>query len=228
MQKTLTVLALGCLAATSASAQEASKWQFYFEAGPKISQFRTQASSSSYSPQGNPSLFSADERKVKVRDTFSGYLQVKTFTPLSERVLLSGTAGLDMQHLNYRTGYTQRVINSTITAYDNEHISRLLTRARVDWGLYYRVKLGQSGQLMPGVAVGQMINLSRDGYSYTYLQPGIYFTTDRLLLSVTASDTPYNVLIPGASRFEGLLNGPYTYEAEYRIRELQLGIGARF
>ncbi|UYZ60839.1 hypothetical protein [Hymenobacter latericus] len=221
-------LLLGSLAAAPAMAQEPAKWQFYFEGGPKVSQFRTMAHSGSYSPQQGSNLYTEADRRVQVRNTFSAYAQAKAFKPLSERVVLAITGGLNMQHLNYRTGYTERVVNSMITSYDSEHISRLLTRASLDWGLYYRVKLGEAGQLMPGIAVGQMINLSRNGYSYTYLQPGVYYTSNRLLLSATVSDTPYNVLIPGASRFEGVLAGPYISETEYRIREIQVGIGARF
>lgn len=212
----------------TATAQDVSKWSFYFEAGPKVSQFRTQASGGQYFPQSGQPLFSETDRRVTVRNTFSGFMNVKGFRPLSEHLVLSGTVGLDMQHLNYRTGITQTGSNGSITAYGSEHISRLLSRARADFGLHYAFRLGESGRLMPGVSIGQMVNLSRDGYSYTFIQPGLYYTTDRLLLGLTVSDTPYNVLIPGASRFEGDLNGAYTYEAEYRIREFQLSVGAKF
>lgn len=212
----------------AASAQDTAKWSFYFEAGPKISQFRTQASGGQYFPQAGRPQFPESDRRVTVRNTFSGFMNVKGFRPLSEHLVLSGTVGLDMQHLNYRTGSTITGSNTYVTAYGSEHISRLLSRARADFGLHYAFRLGESGRLMPGVSVGQMVNLSKDGYSYTFIQPGLYYTTDRLLLGLTASDTPYNVLIPGASRFQGDLNGAYTYEAEYRIRELQLSIGAKF
>ncbi|QNE40600.1 hypothetical protein F1C16_14020 [Hymenobacter sp. NBH84] len=205
-----------------------TKWAFYFEAGPKISDFRAMSYGGTYSPRSASLVFPEDQRKITIRNTFSGFMQVKAFKPLSERVVLAATLGLDMQHLNYKTGYTQTVVNDIITAYENQHISRLLARARADWGIYYRFNLGTSAHLMPGVAVGQMVNLSHNGYSYTFIQPGLYFTNDWLLLSATVSDTPYNVLIPGASRFEGELNGPYTYDAEYRIREFQLSVGAKF
>ncbi|UOR05450.1 hypothetical protein MUN82_21305 [Hymenobacter aerilatus] len=224
----LLTVAAALLSRQSVAQYTPTKWEFYFEAGPKISDFRTTAYGGTYSPQSASPIFSDADRKITVRNTFSGFMQVKAFKPLSERIVLAGTLGLDMQHLNYKTGYTQTVINDYITSYEQEHISRLLTRARADWGIYYRFNLGTSAHLMPGVAVGQMVNLSQDGYSYTFIQPGLYFTNNRLLLSATVSDTPYNVLIPGASRFEGELNGPYTYDAEYRIREFQLSVGAKF
>lgn len=215
---TLAIVLSAALGLThTAAAQETTKWQFYFEAGPKISAFSRQAYSGT------------TESEVQVRNTFSGFADVKAFKPLSRHVILSGTVGLDMQHLNYLSGYTQTVESSVVTSYSQEHVSRLLTRARVDWGIHYQVKLGESGRLLPGVSVGQMINLSKDGYSYTFIQPGIYFTNDRLLLSFTASDTPYNVLIPGASAFEGTyLNKSISSRTEFRIREFQLGIGAKF
>jgi hypothetical protein len=224
----LLTLAGTLLGRQSAAQDSPTKWQFFFEAGPKISDFRAMSYGGTYRPQSASPSFSEADRKVTIRNTFSGFMQVKGFKPLSEHIVLSGTLGLDMQHLNYKTGYTQTVVNDIITAYDNQHVSRLLTRARADWGIHYRFNIGASGHLMPGVSVGQMVNLSKDGYSYTFIQPGLYFTNDRLLLSATVSDTPYNVLIPGASHFEGVLNGPYTYDAEYRIREFQLGIGAKF
>lgn len=224
----LLTLAGALLSRHSAAQDTPNKWRFYFEAGPKISDFRAMSYGGTYRPQSASPSFSEADRKVTIRNTFSGFMQVKAFKPLSEHVVLSGTLGLDMQHLNYKTGYTQTVVNDIITAYDNQHISRLLTRARADWGIHYQFNIGATGHLMPGVSVGQMVNLSKDGYSYTFIQPGLYFTNDRLLLSATVSDTPYNVLIPGASHFEGVLNGPYTYDAEYRIREFQLGIGAKF
>ncbi|WP_426493105.1 hypothetical protein [Hymenobacter sp. 102] len=230
MKRAFTVIALlGALGgfAHSATAQDSSKWSFYFEAGPKISDFRTTSYGGSYFPTAQPA-FPETDRRVTVRNTFSGFMNVKGFRPLSEHLLLSGTVGLDMQHLNYRTGYTQTGSNGIVTAFGNDHISRLLTRARADFGLHYAVRVGQSGRLLPGVSIGQMVNLSKDGYSYTFIQPGLYFTTDRLLLGATVSDTPYNVLIPGASHFEGDLNGRYSYDAEYRIREFQLSVGAKF
>ncbi|MDU0369266.1 hypothetical protein ACFPAF_02570 [Hymenobacter endophyticus] len=231
MKRTFTSLSLLCAAlrfSGTAAAQDTAGWKFYFEAGPKITDFRTTSYGGTYSPQSGSTYFSEEDRRVSVRNTFSAFMDVKAFRPLSERLVLSGTVGLDMQHLNYRTGYTQTTSNSVVTAYGNEHISRLLTRARADFGLHYQVRLGESGRLLPGVSVGQMVNLSKDGYSYTFIQPGLYFTNDRLLLSATVSDTPYNVLIPGASHFEGELQGPYTYDAEYRIREFQLSVGAKF
>ena len=231
MKRTLTILSLVCAAlglSGKAAAQDAGGWKFYLEAGPKITDFRTTSYGGSYAPQSGTSFSDEKDRQVSVRNTFSAFVDVKAFRPLSERLVFSGTLGLDMQHLNYRTGYTQTSSNGIITAYGNEHISRLLSRARVDFGLHYQIRLGEAGRLLPGVSVGQMVNLSKDGYSYTFIQPGLYFTNDRLLLSATVSDTPYNVLIPGASRFEGNLRGPYTYDAEYRIREFQLSVGAKF
>lgn len=203
--------------ARPAAAQESPKWQFYFEAGPKVSAFRTM----SYS--------GTDNARPELRNTFSGFADVKAFKPLSNRVVLSGTVGIDMQLLNFRTGYKESFPASGITSYSREHVSRLLTRARVDWGVHYQFNVGESGHLMPGVSVGQMINLSQKGYSYTFIQPGIYFTNDRLLLSLTASDTPYNVLIPDASQFASTYRGnPISSESEFRVRELQFSIGAKF
>lgn len=201
----------------TAAAQDSPKWQFYFEAGPKITQFRSM-SYSGYS-----------EAQPTLRNTFSGFADVKAFKPLSNHLVLSGTVGLDMQLLNFRTGYTESYPAPGITAYTQQHISRLLTRARVDWGLHYQFKVGESGQLMPGVSIGHMINLSQQGYGYTFIQPGLYFTNDRLLLSLTASDTPYNVQIPGASQIVSIRQGqPVVNESEFRVRELQVSIGAKF
>ncbi|MBG8554106.1 hypothetical protein [Hymenobacter guriensis] len=222
-----TLLGATLSASHTAAAQDAAPWKVYLEGGGKVSAFRTTSYGGSYQPQGTyPSP--EEDRKITVRNTFSGFLQVKGFKEVAKRLTLSGTVGLDMQHLNYRTGYTETFSNGTITAYGRDHISRLLSRARVDIGFYYPVRIGESGRLLPGIALGQMVNLSEQGYSYTFLQPGIYFTNDRLLLSATVSETPYNVLIPGASHMEGQLRGTYTYDAEYRIREFQLGFGAKF
>lgn len=226
MQKKATLAVIGfiacCLSAQESRAQDAAPWRLYFEAGPKISQFRA----TSYGGTGN--LGGMESSNVEVRNTFSGFTDVKAFKPLSNRVVLSATVGLDMQLLNYRTPYTETYSGNGISAYSRQHISRLLTRARVDWGLHYQIKVGESGYLLPGVTVGQMINLSENGYSYTFLQPGLYYTSDRLLVSFTASDTPYNVLIPGASRFVSTYRGnTFTSESEFRIRELQVSIGAK-
>ncbi|RSK35304.1 hypothetical protein [Hymenobacter metallilatus] len=215
---TTTVLLASALGlAQSAAAQQTNKWQFYFEAGPKISQFR----STSYSGYS--------ETQPELRDTFSGFADVKAFKPLANRLLMSGTVGLDMQLLNFKTGYTESYPATGITFYSQEHISRLLTRARVDWGLHYHIRLGENGHLMPGISVGQMINLSQKGYSYTFVQPGLYFTNNRLLLSLTASDTPYNVQIPEASRIVSTYRGnPVVSQSEFRVRELQLSVGTQF
>lgn len=222
------LLCIGLGVTHVATAQNTTPWRFYFEGGGKVSDFRATSYGGSYQPQSGAPLFSQEDRVITVRNTFSGFVQAKGFKELGQHLTLSGTVGLDMQHLNYRTGYTETFSGSGITAYGREHISRLLSRARVDFGLHYQVRIGESGRLLPGVAVGQMVNLSKDGYSYTFIQPGIYFTNDRLLLSATVSETPYNVIIPGASHMTGQLQGAYTYDAEYRIREFQLGVGAKF
>ncbi|GGG30584.1 hypothetical protein [Hymenobacter glacieicola] len=220
MQKKFTLAslsALACLSAHVGVAQDTASWRVYLEAGPKITQFRAM----SYS--------GTEESLPQVRDTYSGFADVKAFKPLSNRVVLSGTVGVDMQLLNFKTGYTESFPAPGITSYSREHISRLLTRARLDWGIHYQFNLGESGHLMPGVSFGQMINLSKKGYSYSFIQPGLYYTTDRLLLSFTASDTPYNVLIPEASKFESTYRGrAISSESEFRVRELQLSVGAKF
>ncbi|UOQ78391.1 hypothetical protein MUN84_07385 [Hymenobacter sp. 5516J-16] len=220
MQKKVTLAALSawaCLSAHVGAAQDTTNWRVYVEAGPKITQFRTMSYSGS------------EDAQPEMRDTYSGFVDVKAFKPLSNRVVLSGTVGVDMQLLNFRTGYQESFPAPGITSYSREHISRLLTRARLDWGIHYQFNLGESGHLLPGVSFGQMINLSKNGYSYSFIQPGLYFTNDRLLLSFTASDTPYNVLVPEASKFESTYRGrAISSESEFRVRELQFSVGAKF
>ncbi|RYU84274.1 hypothetical protein [Hymenobacter persicinus] len=228
------LLACGGLTSLSARAQSttpaeaAPKWQFYFEAGPKLTSIKINEGGAS-AAYPKPSYDYERDVKPQMRNTVSSFADVKGFHALSRRLVLSSTVGLDMQHLNFKTGIREEFAGGGFTSYTRTHVSRLLTRARVDFGLHYQFNLGEKGHLLPGVALGQMINLSKNGYGYTFVQPGLYFTNDRLLFSLTAATTAYNVLIPEASTFASTYNAQQvTGNFEFRVREVQLGIGARF
>jgi hypothetical protein len=209
-------------------AQESTPWRLYAEAGPKINVFDLTSSGASATYPKPGYNFAADVAP-EIDKTFSSFASLKAFKPLTRHLVFSGTVGLDMQHLDVRTGLQETGATGAATRYERAHISRLLARARVDWGLHYQVKINETAHLLPGVSVGQMVNLSKNGYSYTFLQPGLYFTTNRLLLSLTASTTPYKVRIPGVSTFSSTYNAEQvTADFEFTVYDVQLGIGAKF
>lgn len=221
-------LVISILWARTGLAQDSTPWRLYVEAGPKLSDFNLSSSAASATYQKPGYNFAADV-EPKLDKTFSSFLSLKAFKSLTRRLVFSGTVGLDMQQLEVRTGLQETGATGAFTRYERAHISRLLTRARVDWGLHYQFMVGKTAQLLPGVSVGQMVNLSRNGYSYTFVQPGLYFTNNRLLLSLTASTTPYKVRIPEVSTFSSTYNAQQvTADFEFTINEVQFGIGANF
>ena len=201
-----------------------AKWQLYLEAGPKASRFRNVY-------QGTTSLVPGgaapgNYRVFKVDNTVAAFADVKAFRPLSRHLLFSATAGLDMQQLDFVTSW-----RSSLPGYPSggaeEHVVRLLTRVRLDAGLHAAVGLGSAGELRPGVSLGQMVNVSKNGFSYSYVQPELCYANGRLLLSARASFMPYNTAIPDLDAIARRDDRPVVERQEFRISEFQLGVGVK-
>ena len=56
--------------------------------------------------------------------------------------------------------------------------------------------LAWAGGLRSGVALGQMLNVSKNGFSYSHVQGELAYAVGRVLLSARASIMPYNTAIP--------------------------------
>lgn len=223
----------GCVAASSAQAQsavpapaaDAPKWQLYAEAGPKASRFTNVAyhtTALAFIPNGYLPDYN---REFQVDNTYAAFADVKAFRYLSKHLVASGSAGLDMQQLDFTT--TTRAALPPFRVGGGEHVVRLLTRVRVDAGLHLALGLGQAGQLLPGVSLGQMINVSKNGYGYSFVQPELCYTHGNLLVSVRASFMPYNTAIPDIEEITQRDDRPVVESNEYRVSELALALGVK-
>ena len=221
----------GCLAAATIQAQttapttDAPKWQLYAEAGPQVSRFQNVVYGTNYLDFVAQGGFSEYRREFQVDNTYAAFADVKAFRYLSKHLVASGSAGLDMQQLDIAT--TTRATTPPFRSGGGEHVVRLLTRVRVDAGLHYALGLGPASHLLAGLSLGQMINVSKNGYSYSFVQPELSYTHGNLLVSARASFMPYNTTLPDIEEITRRDNRPVVERYEYRVAELALGIGIK-
>lgn len=229
--KFLLALTSCAVAITTAGAQTlpeppaaAPKWQLYFEAGPKGSQFRNVYQGTTTLVPGGPD--SGTYRVFRVDNTVSAFASVKAFCPLSRHLLVSAATGLDMQQLDFVTSWRASRPGS-FAGGGEEHVVRLLSRVRLEAGLHAAMGLGTAGELRPGVSLGQMLNVSNNGFSYSYVQPELCYAAGRLLLSARASFMPYNTTIPDIDAIARRDDRAVVERQEFRITEFQLGLGVK-
>ncbi|MFC6225481.1 hypothetical protein ACFP2F_19700 [Hymenobacter artigasi] len=224
----LFLLLSGCALASTAAAQvapvpETPKWQFFAEAGPKTSLFRnTVQSTNALTPGGYPSDY---YRSFQVDNTYAAFADVKAFRYWSKHLAASGSMGLDLQQLDITT--TTTLTGAPFRTSQGEHVVRLLTRVRIDAGLHAALGLGTAGQLLPGISIGQMVNVSKNGYSYSYVQPELCYLHGNLLVSVRASFAPYNTTLPDVEAISRRDDRAVVERTEYRVTDLAVGIGVR-
>lgn len=221
-----------CLAARAASAQAlppvspaAPGWQLYAEAGPKASWFRNVYHGTS-SLVFAPGYVSDYYREFQVSNTYAAFADVRAYKALAPHWLVSGTAGLDMQQLDFTTTW-RAALAPRADDLVREHVVRLLTRVRLDAGLHYAIGLGKAGQLRPGVSLGQLVNVSRNGFGYTFFQPELSYAYHQVVLAARASFMPYNTTIPDVDDIARRDERVVVERNEYRISELQLSIGIK-
>ena len=88
--------------------------------------------------------------------------------------------------------------------------------------------LAWAGGLRSGVALGQMLDVSKNGFSYSYAQGEVGYAVGRVLLSARASIMPYNTAIPDVESIARRDASRASVERnEYQISELSLGVGVR-
>ena len=229
------LLVLGaCLTASAAQAQtsnpttdapEASKWQFFAEGGPKFSQFKNTYHSSNnlaFVPNGYVSDYSRD---FQLDNTYAAFAGVKALRYLTKHLVASGGAGLDMQQLDFTT--TTRSLFPPFRTSQGEHVVRLLTRVRVDAGLHAAFGLGAASQVLAGLSLGQQVNVSRNGYSNSFVQPELTFTHGKVLVAARASFMPYNTTLPDVEEITRRDGRPVVERNEYRVSEFSLSLGVR-
>jgi len=130
-----------------------------------------------------------------------------------------------MQQLDIAT--TTRTTTPPFRSGGGEHVVRLLTRVRVDAGLHVALGLGAAGQLLPGVSLGQMVNVAKNGYSYSFVQPELHYTLGNVLVSARASFMPYNTTLPDIEEISRRDGRAVVERNEYRVNEFSLAIGVR-
>lgn len=158
-------------------------------------------------------------------NTYATFADVKAFRYLSKHLVASGSAGLDMQQLDI--GTTTRTITFPFRFGGGEHVVRLLTRVRADAGLHYALEQRPASHLLAGVSLGQMINVSKNGYSYSFVQPELCYTHGNLLVLARASFMPYNTTLPDIEEITRRDGRTVIQRNEYRVAELALGIGIK-
>ena len=86
--------------------------------------------------------------------------------------------------------------------------------------------LAWAGGLRSGVALGQMLNVSKNGFSYSYVQGELAYAVGRVLLSARASIMPYNTAIPDVESIARRdADRVFSERKHHFIRGLILGIG---
>jgi hypothetical protein len=222
------VMASSALAQTSTlltNDADAPKWQFFAEAGPKYSQFKNTYHSTNnlaFLPNGYVADYS---REFQVDNTYAAFAGVKALRFLSKHVVASGSAGLDMQQIDFTT--TTRSLFPPYRTSQGEHVVRLLTRLRVDGGLHYALGLGTASHLLVGASLGQQVNVSRSGYSYSFVQPELSYMRGNVLVSARASFMPYNTTLPDVEEIARRDERPVVERNEYRVTEFSLSLGVR-
>ncbi len=224
----------GLLASQGARAQEASPilpnppspWRLYVEAGPKVSIFENTYRSSTYLV---PTIFNPTTtyyRNFEVRNTIEAFAGVKALRQLGRHWQFAGGLGLDMQQLDFTTSWRLGNEPASSSAFEREHVVRLLTRVRVEAGANFAINLGDS-QLLPGLGLGQQLNISRNGFGYSFGQASLSFAHGPLLVSFSSTFTPYNLTIPDVDDIARRDERPTVERNEYRITELRLGVGVK-
>ena len=72
-----------------------------------------------------------------------------------------------------------------------------------------------------------MVSVSKNGYSYSYVQPELCYTRGPLLVSARASFMPYNTALPDVEAIARRDGRTVVERNEYRVSELALAIGVR-
>ena len=213
--------------APAPATEAAPKWELYLEAGPKASIFTNVQRGTTLLDPSLSGTLDPYAREFTVDNTVSAFADVKAFRPIARHLLFGASAGLDMQQLDFSTAY--RATRPGYRSFpDGERVVRLLTRVRLDAGLHAAIGLGRAGELRPGLALGQMLSVSKSGFSYSYAQGELGYAVGRVLLSARASIMPYNTTIPDVESIARRDAGRASVERnEYRISELSLGIGVR-
>jgi hypothetical protein len=216
--------AIAQTAPDATSAPVTSKWQVYAEAGPSASRFVNYSHGTTTLVPGG--AFSPYSREFKVDNTVAAFADVKALHYLTRHLVFAGSAGLDMQQLDFTTTW-----RATVPGYPNggsgERVVRLLTRVRVDAGLHAALGLGRAGQLLPGVSLGQLVSVSKNGFSYSIVQPELCYAVGPVLLSARASFMPYNTTIPDIDDIARRDGRAVVEREEYRISEFRIGIGVK-
>lgn len=224
---------VGCASASSAFAQTlpepipataATKWQVYVEAGPSASRFVNYTNSRTTLEPGAtvPPYY----REFKVDNTVAAFADVKAFRNLTRHLVFSGSAGFDMQQLDFSASW-RAAFPGYPTVVGSEHVVRLLTRVRLDAGLHAALGLGRAGRLLPGVSLGELVSVSKNGFSYSIVQPELCYAVGPVLLSARASFMPYNTTIPDIDAIARRDSRPVVEREEYRVSEFRLGIGMK-
>ena len=71
-----------------------------------------------------------------------------------------------------------------------------------------------------------MLNVSRNGFGYSYVQPELCYAAGRLL-SARASFMPYNTTIPNVDAIAQREDRAMVERREYRTSELKLGLDVK-
>ena len=90
-----------------------------------------------------------------------------------------------------------------------------------------KLGLGAAGELRTSVSLGQMLNVSRNGFGYSYVQPELCYAAGRRLLSARASFMPYNTTIPNANAIARREDCVVVERRGYRTSEFQPGLGVK-
>ena len=80
---------------------------------------------------------------------------------------------------------------------------------------------------LAGLSLGQQVNVSRNGYSYSFVQPELSFTRGNVLVSARASFMPYNATLPDVEEITRRDDRPVVERNEYRVSEFSLSFGVR-
>ena len=95
-------------------------------------------------------------------------------------------------------------------------------------GFDYTLIKGENMALSLGLSAGQMVNLSKGGYSYSFIESNLLFSKNRYQLFVSSSFTPYNVIIPESVAFYGNMGAEHVSEkVAYRILDLTAGVAIK-
>jgi len=216
----ITATLTGLFLAMSALAQNSSV-EFSLAAGIKRNIFQTTKSdiiAFNLTPGYDLSLITP-----VIRNTISFFTFLKTAKKVSNRFSIFNSIGLDMQQLSIESGFKMRAPTAGVTSFSRNNSSALLPRLKVNFGLDYLLTSGTKNKLAIGFDGGEMLNLSAEGYSYTFIGVNISFQTKNITLFASGSLTPYNISLPNMENYIGNLNATIFGSFEYRIYDLSFG-----